>query len=515
MPDSMTGGCALVDVEGDGDLDIVLADGRWENGQAAPGGLARLLLQGADGKFTDVSEAAGVTGAHYAMGIATGDLTGDGFADLYISCYGPDQLLVNRGDGTFDNVSERIACKETRLWGASTTFCDLDGDGWLDIAVANYVDYPPDFGGVGEGPDAEYPAPANFEGTPDALLFNRGDGTFEPRSYALRVGPGGGHELGRGLGIAAGDWNGDGRMDLYVANDGQANHCWLQGADGSFTNGALDLGLALSGSGSAEAGMGVARGDVNGDGLEDLMLTHLVQETHTLYLARKSPRSGSAKATFSDATIRAGLNAPSINMTGFGAALCDLDLDGHLDFLAVHGRVLRGPVDEACVEPPHWRPYAEHDLAMLGDGKRFRTVPAGDFDALAETSRGLSVGDVDGDGDLDALVTTAAGAVRLYFSKGPPLGQWLGVRAVEGGRDALGAEVTVTTGSGPLCQTIQSAHGYLSSSEPVARFGLGDDRTFERLQVRWSDGTLESFSAEEVGGLSAGRVIEVQRGEGQ
>ena len=509
MPDSMTGGCALVDVDGDGDLDVFVAHGRWlepdggvagKHGGPASDGLGRLWLQDEHGQFTDVSVRAGVVGPHYGMGVATGDVDNDGDVDLYVSCYGPDRLLRNRGDGTFEDASDDVACERTAQWGASCTFTDLNADGWLDIVVTNYVDYPPDFGGAGEGAQLEYAAPGNFDGTPDAFLINRGDGAFDDRSAALGI-----DAASRGLGVAAGDWNGDGRIDVYVANDGQANHCWLQTEDGRFEDRALSLGLALSGDGRAEAGMGVARGDVNGDGLEDLMLTHLVQETHTLYLAK---RRGNV-ASFSDRTLRAGIAAASIDMTGFGAALADLDLDGELDFIAVHGRVLRGPSARDTTEPPHWRRYAERDLVMFGDGARFRVVEAGDFDDRSETSRGLALGDVDGDGDLDVLVTTAAGRVHLFEAQGAPRGAWIAVRALESSRDALGAEIRLNAGGVTRLRVLQTTHGYLSASEPLARFGLGAVTAVESVTVRWPDGQVETFD-----GGPVNRVQVVRRGDG-
>lgn len=506
MPDSMAGGCALVDVDDDGDLDLFSVHGVWADGQASDDGLGRLWIQQSDGTFEDRSAESGVIGPHYGMGVAVGDATGDGLPDLYVTCFGPDQFLENLGDGRFRRVG--LASERVGTWGASVTFCDLDADGALDVAVANYVDYPPGFADETRNAPTDYPAPNNFDGTLDVVLFGDGTGTFVDRSAELGI-----DVPGRGLGIAAGDWNGDGRCDLFVANDGEANHCWVQTADGRFEERALHLGLALSGTGSAEAGMGVARGDVSGDGAEDLLLTHLVQETHTLYTSKRTEDG----IGYRDQTTRAGISGPSIDMTGFGTVLIDLDLDGALDLVAVHGRVLAGPVDPSANEMAHWRPYAERDMVLLGAAGRFRQVPAGDFDAAPETSRGLSAGDVDGDGDLDLVVTTAAGAVRLFEMSGAPTAHWLGVRAIESGRDALGAEVHVTADGRVQSRVVQTAHGYLSASEPVARFGLGDVDVVEDVLVRWTDGTAERFDGRGSSGGLDGRVDTVwivRRGEG-
>ena len=499
MPDSMTGGCALVDVDADGDLDLFLAHGVWSGNAPEAGGLGRLWIQTEGGTFEDQSAEAGVTGPHFGMGVAVGDATGDGLPDLYVTCFGPDQLLKNLGHGRFE--AREVDGERTRVWGASATFCDLDADGNLDVAVSNYVAYPPDFEASVRDAPSDYPAPSNFDGTLDALLFGRGDGTFDDRSAELGI-----DARGRGLGVAAGDWNGDGLCDVYVANDGEANHCWIQTAEGRFEERALHLGLALSGTGSAEAGMGIGRGDVSGDGGEDLLLTHLVQETHTLYT---SNRDGGG-IRYRDRTTRAGIAGPSIDMTGFGTVLTDLDLDGHLDIACVHGRVLAGPVDPDGNEPAHWRPYAERDMVLLGQGARFEQVPAGDFDARPETSRGLSVGDVDGDGDVELVVTTAAGALRLFESSGAPRGHWLAVRAIDAGRDALGAEVRIRTGDRTQVRVVQTAHGYLSASEPVARFGLGDRREVGDVHVQWVDRTVERFAVSAID-----RTMVARRGEGE
>ena len=544
MPDSMTGGVALADVDGDGDLDAFFVHGRWRDGAPTPDGLGRLWLQGPDGRFEEAGADRGVIGPHYGMGVAAGDIDNDGDVDLYITCYGPDVLLRNRGDGTFDDVSESAgirAAPGTAQWGASCTFLDVDADGWLDLFVSNYVDYPENEQSRDTRDQPEYPAPGNYPGTADVLLANRGDGTFLDVSESSGIAA----SRGRGLGVAAADFDGDGRMDLYVANDGEANFCWIQRERGApqewrFEERALALGIALSGDGRPEAGMGVARGDVDGDGRDDLLLTHLVQETHTLYLSRATS-SARASASYTDRTLRAGLAAPTVDLTGFGVVFGDFDLDGVLDLLAVHGRVLRGAERAGASEPPRWRPYAEPDLVFLGrteatsgpsgsatpsgSSHRFEVADGGDLARHVETSRGLAVGDVDGDGDLDALVTTAAGRVRLYAGTSAPGHAWLAVRAIDeacGGRDVLGAVVEVTARGLTQRRTIQTAHGYLSASEPVARFGFGavasgsDPPALEALTVQWPDGARERFdvSAGTRTGDGHGRSMTLRRGAG-
>jgi len=530
MPDSMAGGVALADFDGDGDLDLALAHGRWREGAPTADGLARLWLQGADGRFTDASASAGVIGPHYGLGLAVGDIDNDGDLDLYITCFGPDVLLQNHGDGTFEDVSVSAGLRaparaseadapHNAVWGASCTFVDVDADGWLDLFVTNYVDYPPGDAAKDTRGNPEYPSPMNYAGAPDVLLANRGDGTFLDVSLSSGIGA----VPGRGLGVAAGDFDGDGRVDLYVANDAQANFCWIQRggdtpAEWRFEERAFHLGLALSGDGRAEASMGVARGDLDGDGREDLILTHLAQETHTLYLSRDN-------AGFDDRTVRAGLAGPTVDLTGFGAALTDVDLDGRLDLVAVHGRVLRGPERPGAAEAARWRPYAEPGLVLLGRGERggaprFVVADGGDFTRRIETGRGLALGDLDGDGDVDLVVTSAAGAVRVYERLGAPNeAAWIGARAVDparGGRDVLGAVVELEAPDGAVQRrTIQTCHGYLSASEAVARFGLEGDGVAPvafsvALSVTWPDGARERFE-----GLAPGRVYTLRRDAGQ
>jgi hypothetical protein len=510
MPDVMGAGCALLDHDGDGDLDLYVVNGfregpgRW----VTAAGANRLFRQEADGRFTDVTAVAGVGHEGYGMGAAVGDVDNDGDADLLVTNYGPDCLYRNDGDGTFTEAA-LPAQDASDAWSTSAAFADYDGDGLLDVFVTRYLAYDHAIKQTDKAGRPEYAAPAMFEGVPDVLLRNRGDGTFEDRSDAAGLGATPGH----GLGVVAADLDGDGRTDFYVANDGEPNFAWINRGDGTFTNEAATLGLATNRHGQSEAGMGIAIGDGDGDGHEDLLVTHLVLQTNTLY-RREGGR-------YVDDTGRSGLGGPSVQYTGFGTEFVDIDHDGDLDLLVVNGRVLRGtPVHRDPRVNAHWQPYAEPNLVFLNDGAgRFTAVGdgAGPFAIDLEASRGLATGDLDADGDRDVVVTNGNGTVRVYRNDaavgpgGDAAGAWLLVRAVDPAlrRDAIGAVVRVRVGSRWHRRDVRAAASYLSSSDPRAHFGLADATAVDEIVVEWPDGTRESF-----GGGAVDRVVEVRKGQG-
>jgi hypothetical protein len=503
MPQQVGSGAALFDFDGDGRLDILLL----QNG--GPGGPKnRLYRQRPDGTFQDVSAGSGLDFAGHNMGVAVGDVNNDGRPDVLITQYTGVKLFLNNGDGTFTDVT-REAGLSNPSWGTSAAFFDYDRDGRLDLVVVNYVDYDPTWPCKGPHGQRDYCAPKTFRGRVTRLFHNLGPGpgarvrfedVTEASGFGLRPGP--------GLGVVVADFDGDGWPDVFVANDGRPNHLWINQRDGTFKEEAVGRGVAYNGMGQAQAGMGIALGDVDGDGLFDLFVTHLTEETHTLW--KQGPRG-----LFQDHTAAAGLLDSAWRGTGFGTLLADFDHDGALDLALANGRVAARPAPEDRSLGPFWSHYGDRNQLFAGDGRgHFRDVSA-QSPALCgrwNVGRGLARGDFDGDGAQDLLVTSIGGRARLYRNVAPKRGHWLTVRAFDPAlkRDAYGAAVGVRAGAQERVVWLSPAESYLCSSEPVAHFGLGPAERFESVRVTWPDGTREVFP-----GGPADRRVELRKGEGR
>lgn len=503
MPESAGAGGAFLDYDNDGDLDIYFTNGarHGENANVSPPLRNRLFRQEADGSFVDVTDASGSGDTGYGMGVAVGDIDNDGDVDIYISNYELDALYRNNGDGTFTNITTSAGI-DNRLWGSSVVFFDYDLDGFLDIYVTNYVAYNPARVCTDRAGRREYCGPASFPGVTDVLYHNNGDGTFSNVSAAAGIA---GFSL-KGLGVIAADLNGDAYPELYVANDGEPNLLWINQQDGTFQNQALAMGSAVNGIGVAEASMGIALGDIDNDEDLDLFMTHLRNESNTLY-------RNTATYGFQDDTFPTGLAAPSMSYTGFGTGFFDYDHDGDLDLAVVNGRVARGPLLTDRKPPLYWDYYAEPNLLFENDEmKRFRDVShlGGSFCSAIETSRGLAFGDVDNDGDLDILVINDGGPARLFRNDMENKGHWLTIRAIDPAlqRDAIGARITVTAGEKRLLRLIAPGYSYLSSNDPRAHFGLAAADKVDEIFVRWPDGQTERFP-----GVAADQIITLRKGQ--
>jgi hypothetical protein len=529
FPAIVGSGVALLDYDQDGRLDIFFRNGT--SGPPHPAARSdwsptpsRLYHQEADGTFVDVTESSGLGDTGYGMGVAVGDVNNDGYPDVYVVNYGGDRLYMNQRDGTFLDVTQSSGINKSE-WGSSATFFDFDRDGRLDLFVTNYVDYSrPKACTLANGRE-DFCNPAEFLPTRHYLYRNVTDMAVAKANPALvrfedvSVPSGIASQVGPGLGVRAGDFNEDGWPDIFVANDGRADFMWINQQNGKFREMAIPLGVAYNSLGRPTASMGVAEGDVDRDGHFDLIVTNLKGESNTLFRNLKS--------SFEDITASAGLKPSSFPHTGFGVAFADLDHDGSLDLVLANGHVYQ-PIDRPIVLPgtkgasvpnakQFWHAYADTKVLLLGDGTgRFQDVSTrtGSFGQQMEVSRGLAVGDLDGDGDLDLVITSIADPARVFRNDLKKAGHWLIVQVVEpecGNRDAYGAVVLVEADDSKWVRRIQPGSSYQSSDDPRAHFGLGTIDHIDSITVTWPDGSLAS---EKFAGGPVDVVRSLRRGEG-
>ena len=505
-------GCAIADLDGDGRPDLVLLTNAGVDSKSTN----KLFRQKADGTFEDVSAGSGLDFPGRNMGIAIGDVNNDGRPDIVITQVNSTRLLLNQGNMKFVDVSVEAGVNNP-LWGTSVALLDYDRDGWLDIFIVNYVDYDPSWPCLSAAGSRDYCAPKVFHGTASKLFRNRGGElakqpdrkkpriAFEDVTVKSRIG----ERAGPGLGVAVFDCDGDGWPDLFVANDGKPNHLWINQRDGTFSEEATTRGAASTMLGHSFAGMGVAVGDVDNDGLVDLYVTHLTSETNTLWKQE-------SRGQFRDVSAAWGLNATRWRGTGFGTLMADFDNDGFLDIAIANGRVSREAESlKKSGLATHWAPYGERNQVFANSGgKKFQDVshnnPA--FCGYHTVARGLACGDVDGDGSLDLLVNAVGEKARLLKGVAPNRGHWIAVRAFDpiANRDAIGAEVIAEAGGVRRVRIVTSSDSFLSAGPAVAHFGLGSASTVEAFEVIWPDGSHERFT-----GLPAGRQHTLRKGTGQ
>ncbi len=504
-PEVVGAGAAFLDYDNDGDLDVYLVQGRllgektkpedaiFPRRPGAPRGdrLLRNELIGRSGggrepQFTDATADSGIRAEGYGIGVAAGDVNNDGWTDLYVTNFGANELWTNNGDGTFSDTTQLAGVADSRL-SVSAAFVDYDRDGWLDLYVVNHVDvsvasHKPCENRLGQ---PEYCATAMYQGVPDSLYRNRGDGTFEDMSRHSGIAS----VRSAGLGVVTADLTGDGRVDIYVANDGDPNQLWINQGDGRFKDEALLAGAAVNMDGAAEAGMGVDAGDFDGDGDEDLFMTHDSQETNTIYV-------NNGKGWFEDRTLAAGLGVPSQPFTGFGTAWLDYDNDGWLDLFVANGAVRTLP-ERLTADAPFPLDQTNQLFRNLGDG-RFRetTIQAGAAFRKSEVSRGAAFGDVDNDGDTDILIVNNSGPARLLINGRGNRNSWLGLRLLDRSkRDALGARVLLELPQGRrLWRRVRADASYASANDPRLLFGLGNAARVQILRVHWPSGRVEQWT---------------------
>ncbi|MFQ5638966.1 MAG: CRTAC1 family protein [bacterium] len=504
MPESIGSGGAFLDYDNDGDLDIYLVNGAYHSRKTLnkPPLKNRLYRQEEDGTFVDVTDSSGLGHTGYGMGTAVGDIDNDGYVDVYITNYGPDALYRNNGDGRFTDISKHAGIRNP-AWGCSVIFLDYNLDAYLDIYVTNYIAYDPKNRCKDRSGRQDYCGPGGFQAVPDILYRNNGNGTFTDVSIASGIAEG----ASKGLGVVSADFNGDRFPDIYVANDGEPNHLWLNQHDGSFQDQALFWGAALNDMGRPEAGMGIALGDVDNDGDLDLFITHIREESNTFY--RYAGEYG-----FQDDSVPARLAGLSFPYTGFGTGFFDYDHDGDLDLAVVNGRVSRGFLVTETSTPHYWAPYSEPNFLFQNDGSgTFQNINddrASAFTGKIENSRGLAFGDVDNDGDIDLLVMNEGGHARLFLNVLEDKGNWLVIKAVDPAlkRDALGAQIAVTIGEKKIKRLITPGYSFLSSNDPRAHFGLGSATTVDEILISWPDGTTDAFA-----GVEANQILVLYKGQ--
>ncbi|MFN8061838.1 MAG: CRTAC1 family protein [Vicinamibacterales bacterium] len=497
LPEIMGGGGALFDMDGDGDLDVYLVQGGSVTTPDQKGTGNRLFRNDGAGTFVDVTDASHAAAPGYGMGVTTGDYDNDGDVDLYVTNIGPNVLLQNDGRGVFTDVTGKAGVGGLG-WSTSAAFFDADADGDLDLFVLKYINWSPKselecFSLTGV-PD--YCSPRNYDAPmADVLYRNNGDGTFSDVS-----GEAGLHAaFGNGLGIVVADFSGDGRPDVFVANDAMPNQLWLN-QGGRFRDVALIAGVAVDQDGAPKSGMGVDAVDVDHDGDRDLLVVNLDGEADSFYR--------NDKALFTDDTVQVGLRGPSRRFTRFGTALIDFDNDGQLDLYEANGRV--GQQAELFSDDP----FAEPNLLFKGTASgRFEEVSprGGTARSAAHTSRAAIFGDIDNDGGIDILVVNRDAPPYLLHNVVAKRGHWALIRVVdEHGRDAYGAQVATTVGSARVLRDVKAAYSYLASNDPRVHIGLGAQTSLPDVTVRWVDGTEERF-----GDLPADRVTTLKKGGGR
>jgi hypothetical protein len=520
MPEIMGPGVALFDADDDGDLDVFMVQGGKLGPQGGDGGakaghalFRNDLRKGKDGRpeahFTDVTAGSGIAMGGYGMGVAAGDYDNDGRVDLYVTALDGSRLWHNDGPDAKGGIvfSDATAKSGTAdpVWSVSATFLDYDRDGWLDLYVGNYLKFSfADKACRTPAGAADWCGPIPVNALPDRLFHNRGDGTFEDVSAKAGIAA----ESGAALGVSTADFDGDGWIDVYVANDAMQNLLWRNLRNGTFRNDGLIAGVAVNADGKAQASMGVDAGDSDGDGDEDLVMDNLTAEGLVHY-------RNDGTGMFEDVTLASGLYRPSLPYTGFGAAWLDYDNDSWLDLFTVNGAVRTIEEQAKAGEKLPLR-QAKQLFHNLGNG-RFEDVTgrSGAILSHPEVSRGAAFGDVDNDGDTDVVVANNNGKPLLLINEVGARKPWLGLRLVTGGsgtpgRDALGARVGLERPGLPTLWRRARADGsYASANDPRVLVGLGGKAEVSRIVVKWPSGKAEAFK-----GMPAGAYATLREGTG-
>ena len=486
LPQTMGGGVAVFDYNNDGLLDIYVVNGATMPAlvKDGPQYSDRLFRNNGDGTFTDVTATAGVSGQGFSIGVTIGDYDNDGFEDIFVAGVHRNTLYHNNGDGTFTDVTERAGLAKTdpqygKLWAVGATWVDYDRDGLLDLFVVNYVQWDPKTEPVCEkGGLPDYCYPRAYAGVPNSLFHNNGDGTFTDVSAASGIR----RSVGKGMAVAAADFDGDGWPDLFVSNDTLPNNLLLNQHNGTFKEAAIEKGVAFTENGAAISGMGVDGRDIDNDGLPDIFETALLNETMPLF--RNLGQVG-----FEEITFASGVAHASLAKTGWSNGIYDFNNDGHKDLFAACGHVMdaQGSLHATV-------PQTNIVFANLGKGQ-FTDVSASAGSALARRGvhRGAAFGDLDNDGRIDVVLTELDGPLRILHNASPAPNQWLLIRTIgsKSNRDGIGTRIRVVTEDGVQYNAVSTSVGYASSSDVRVHFGLGRRALAQEIELLWPSGAQQ------------------------
>jgi enediyne biosynthesis protein E4 len=500
QPETMVSGVALFDYNNDGWLDIYAVNGAKMPGleKTGPEYWNRLFRNNGDGTFTDVTEAAGVAGRGYDLGVATGDYDNDGNTDIFVAGLRRNTLFHNNGNGTFTDVTEasgllRRDPKYGTLWAVAGAFVDYDHDGWLDLFVSNYCVWDPDTEVLCGSPTApDYCHPKQYQGLPNSLFHNNGDGTFTDVSIPSGIRA----HVGKGMGIGVADFDDDGWMDLFVSNDTVPSFLFMNNRNGTFTESAFERAVAFPDTGDPVSGMGADARDIDNDGLPEIFQTALAKETFPLF-------KNMGRGLFEDITNRSGVGLASRPRTGWGNGIVDLNNDGWKDLFMANGDVM-DPNGAFRAQVP----MANSVFVNLKDG-RFAdgSADAGDAFARKAVHRGAAFGDIDNDGRVDVVVTALDGALELWHNVSPAPRHWLLIKTVgtKSNRDGMGAKIKILTASGAQYSHVNSAVGYGCASDRRVHFGLGADTVVKELTITWPSGKTQTLK-----GVKADQILTVR-----
>ena len=504
LPETMGGGVAVFDYDNDGRLDVFFVNGaRIEDpmpvgkqpDKSEPKYWNRLYHQNPDGTFSEVAEKAGVTGMlqnRYGMGVAVGDYDNDGFEDMYVTGVGGNTLYHNNGNGTFSDVTAKTGVASSG-WGTSAGFFDFDNDGKLDLFVCRYLEWSfaaNRFCGDHRQGGRSYCHPDNFPAINNVLFHNNGDGTFTDVSAksGIAVTP------GKSLGVAFADYDGDGWMDMYVANDSVPCFLFHNNRNGTFSEVGVEAGVAFNEDGQTFAGMGVDFADYDNDGKPDLVVTDLSNQRYLLY-------RNNGDGTFSDVTTNSGLGNATITYSGWSTRFVDYDNDGQKDVFIAQGHVM----DNINMTSPNLR-YFQPPLLLKNTAGRFATVEGGPGMQKAWAGRGAALGDLDEDGGIDIVVTNIGQHAYLLSNRGASQNGWVRValKGKHSNRDGIGCRVKAVSGDG-LTQfyTVNTAAGYLSASDKCLLIGLGVSREASLVEITWPSGAKQHFEK-----IASGKTIQ-------